>query len=133
MTEQTPDTPSRAWMKYDPPEGDSGEVSLPGYLEAIPSIVAPGDVFSIDATFSDELLVEGGRFSAAAEPADASPNAKLTRAQLADRVNAHREESDQVSADLPKGELVALADEVDRMFPDPPSDPDAGTDDTPEG
>lgn len=132
MTE-TPSAPSRAWIKYDPPE-DTGEVSLPGYLAADPSYVSPGDVFSIDATFLDEVT-GGDRFAQVDEPseAEASPNASLTRAQLAEKLNAGDPDQSYTGQE-PKADLVAAADEYDRTHPLPPSDPDVVDDpDSPEG
>lgn len=142
MTE-TPAAPSRSWVKYDPPE-DTGEVSLPGYLAADPSYVSPGDVFSIDSTYLDEVVAvpdEGDpRFVEVDEPAGdvASPNAKLTRAQLADKLNGDDDPDADPSytGQETKADLVAAADEYDRTHPEPPSDPDAGDQDpdsTPEG
>lgn len=34
----------------------SGEVSLPGYMNAIPSIISPGDVFEVDGEYADVML-----------------------------------------------------------------------------
>lgn len=135
MTEQTPETPSRAWIKYDPAE-DTGPVSLPGYLSAIPGIVSPGDVFSIDGAFLDEVVIDGesSRFSHVEEPRQesTSPNASLTKAQLAEKLNRDLDENDEDYVDAgayAKADLVALADAYDLTHPTPPSDQDEDTPD----
>lgn len=113
MTETT-ETDPRAWVRYDPDE-DTGEVSLPGYVEALPSIVKPGDVFSVPREQLDELTAGGTStlFVAAPDHKAKSPNEALTREQLAEKLG------DPDLATEPKPELVELADEHDRLYPEP--------------
>jgi len=116
MTEQTPETSPRAWIRYQ--SDDSGEVALPGYLNATPSYLTPGTVFSVEREFVDELT-QGGeseRFVEVEEPS-ASPNESLTKPELAEKIGEPGAE-DRYS----KEELVQLADEYDRLNPTPPSD-----------
>lgn len=120
MSEQTPEPRTgRAWIRFD--DKDAGEVSLPGYLNPIPSIVTAGDVFSIDATYAGEITAGGDstRFVEVDEPTEKSPNDKLTKAKLAAKLNEGREGDAIDPADYSKDELVALADEYDRMHPEP--------------
>lgn len=108
--------PGRVFARYD--SDDPGTVSLPGYLSANPSQVAPGDTFEYADEFSDDVLA-GGRFTAVSddEVAAASPNERLTKAQLAEKL-------DVTAADYTKAELVSMADDHDRANPPPPDDPD---------
>lgn len=47
---------ARAVAKYTPDEETHpGDVSLPGYLGAVPSLVAAGGIFTFDAAFVEEL------------------------------------------------------------------------------
>lgn len=47
---------ARAVARYTPDvETHPSEVSLPGYLGAVPSLVGPGGVFTFDASFTAEL------------------------------------------------------------------------------
>lgn len=109
----------RAWIRYD--SDDAGAVSLPGYVNPIPLVVEPGDVFSIDADHADDVTASD-RFVAVDEPVGSSANGKLTKAQLAAKLgddvdpNAHS-----------KADLVAMADDYDLTHPEPPGGPtDAG-------
>lgn len=119
----TTDTPGRAFARYN--SDDPGPVSLPGYLLANPSQVSPGDVFEYSDEFSEDLL-ESGRFTAvsADEVAAASPNERLTKAQLAEKLDVD-------ASRYSKAELVTMADDHDRANPPPPSDPDHVDTDTP--
>lgn len=110
------DTPGRVFARYN--SDDEAPVSLPGYLAANPSQVAPGDVFEYDAAFSDDLVGDD-RFTAVSADAVAasSPNAKLTKAVLAGRLDVDPNA-------YTKAELVSMADDYDRANPPPPDDPD---------
>lgn len=116
----------RAWIRYD--SDDPTPVALPGYLNPVPLVVAPGGVFSVDPDRADELT-EGARFTRTEEPAAASPNAGLTKAQLADKLNAGRDAGEEIDpADYTKADLVAMADAYDFTNPPPPGGPtDTGT------
>lgn len=106
----------RVWVLYDPEE-DTGEVSLPGYLGALPSIIRPGDVFALpDDEHLDDVLGEGTRFTETEQPAQESPNAALTKEQLAEKLG------DPELAKDPKPALIELADEHDRTHPAAPSE-----------
>lgn len=116
MTETSTPPPGRTWIQYDPAE-DTGEISLPGYLDAVPSVLKPGDVFSLPDAQAAEVI--GGRFVEVDEPKVESANGKLTKAELAEKLGDESLESE------PKADLVSLADELDRMTPPiPPAAPD---------
>lgn len=112
------DTPGRAFARYR--ADDDLPVSLPGYLSAEPSQVAAGDVFSYDtAGVPEGEELDPYRFEpvSADEVSALSPNAKLTKAVLAERLGV------EASA-YSKADLVSMADDADRANPAPPSDPD---------
>jgi hypothetical protein len=113
MSEQTPESSPRVWIQYQ--SEDTGEVALPGYLNATPSYLTPGTVFSVDREFLDELTQggESDRFVEVDEPSS-SPNAGRTKPELADRLGLD-------PAAYSKEELVRLADEYDRLHPEPPA------------
>lgn len=116
---QTPDP--RAWVRYDSDE--AAPVQLPGYLNALPSIVTPGVVVELDREYLDEVTARGEstRFVVVDEPVAApSPNEKLTKEQLAEKLG------DPDLAKDPKPALVELADELDRMTPPIPEQSNAG-------
>lgn len=98
--------PAIAWIEYV--EGD--ECSLPGYLNAVPSIVSAGDVFSIDGQYLDEVTVSD-RFVEAYPPTpiELSPNGDLTKAELGDKLGLDEAAVRRAS----KESLVAQADELD--------------------
>lgn len=109
----------RAYVKYV--DEDGGEVSLPGYLDARPSIVEPGDVLSIREEFADEITSTDRFVSTDAPAAESSPNERLTKAELADKLNAGAGFGDDLvdPEAYTKAELVELADAHDRLFPEP--------------
>jgi hypothetical protein len=115
MTETSTETADpRAWVQFHSDE--AAPVILPGYLNALPGIVAAGDVFSIDAEFLDEITAGGDseRFTVAEQPKADSPNEALTKAELAEKAG-----NPDLVDQHDKGELVTIADEVDRMHPQP--------------
>lgn len=71
----------RVRVKYV--DAGSGEVSLPGYMNAIPSIISPGDVFEVDSDYADVMLsgddprwkpaAKSARIPVIDDPADAPP------------------------------------------------------------
>lgn len=110
MTEKN----GRAWYTYQGEE----PASLPEYLNPLPGIVEPGDRFSVDATRAGD--VTGDRFTPADPPTDGgSPNAALTKAQLAEKLG-----DPSLADDHTKAELVALADDHDKSTPEPIGNPD---------
>lgn len=136
MTETNPEIDPRAWVLYSPDQEDAGEVSLPGVLDARPSIVSPGDRFSIDRDFLDELTAGGQseRFVAIVDPAELeeltqSPNAGLPLEELAEKIGEKRlqeleETARRRGVEVTPDDLVTLADEHDRMHPQPVGDGD---------
>lgn len=117
MSEPTPEASPRVWLEYRPDE-DTGEVALPGYVNAIPSYLSPGTVFSADRVWLDELTQggESSRFVVVDAPSSASPNESLTKAELAAKLGMDA----GAESNYTKDELVQLADEFDRLHPEPP-------------
>jgi hypothetical protein len=110
MSETPAETPTRAAARYV--DEDAGEVSLPGYVNAIPSIVSPGDVFTYDAAFAGDL--DPDRFvEVDVDEASRSPYDRQTKAELGQLLGV---DPDAYS----KGDLVSLADDRARMFPPVP-------------
>lgn len=116
MSENAPEPyagPARVGARYVSDE--PGEVSLPGFLNAVPSIVGPGDEFSFEGSQAVELF-RSPRFEEATlpepvteEPPAASPNEKLTKAELGEKLGIPVD----VVEDTLKDDLVAQADELD--------------------
>lgn len=111
----------RAFVQYlDGDDVDASETSLPGYLNALPSIVSPGDVFSIDADYLEEITAgDEPRFVEVDEPkassGETSPNAGLTKTELGEKLGLDAATVKATSKD----DLVELADEYDRTHPEP--------------
>jgi len=132
MTTDDSPAPTRAAARYVSDE--PGEIALPGYLNPTPAILEPGDGFTYDPAFVDDVLA-AERFVAIDldDPLVASPNLHRTKAELVDKIAAHTDDADRAAlARWSKGPLVELADAVDRANPTPPSDsdPDGAGDDT---
>lgn len=109
----------RTYVQYR--DEDGGDVSLPGYLDARPSIVSPGDTFSIREEYAGEVLASD-RFVEASAP---SSSDSRTKAELAEIVGVNPD-------DYTKGELESLVADRERMYPPVPGatgdnagDPDA--------
>lgn len=127
MTE-TP-APTRAFARYDSDE--PAEVSLPGYLNATPSIVTPGQTFSFDPEYAEQLTAgDESRFTLVDEDEAVSPYADLTIAELLDEL------PEGLAADLKsanKPEILAAVDDHKRTHPDPPGAyPTIGADEDPD-
>lgn len=106
-------TPPRAAATYV--DEDGGEISLPGYLAAVPGIVSPGDTFTFDSAYRVEVFA-GERFDEAdLDAATRSPHERLTKAQLGEILGVDPEP-------YAKGDLVTLADDRARMFPPVPGE-----------
>ena len=99
----------RTFVQYV--DDDGGEISLPGYLDARPSIVSPGDSFSILEDYAGEVL-SSDRF-VEVDAFDSSPHAGMTKTELAKLLDVD-------STSHTKDELVSLADARARMFPPVP-------------
>jgi hypothetical protein len=127
MTE-TP-APTRAFARYDSEE--PAEVSLPGYLNAIPSIVSPGDVFSFEPEYAEQLTAgDSSRFTIVDEDDAVSPYADLTIAELLELLPADEAEALKNSN---KPEILAAVDEWKFTHPDPPGAPNTiGADEDPD-
>jgi hypothetical protein len=102
----------RTFVEYVDDEG--GEISLPGYLDATPSIVRPGDTFSILAEHADEVLA-AARFVETDVPAD--PLERMTKAELAEQLGSRVDPNDYT-----KPQLVDLVRDRARMFPPVPGE-----------
>lgn len=131
--EQAPepyDGPARVAIRYVSEE--PGEISLPGYLNPLPSIVEPGDVFTVEGSLAGEVTI-ADRFELVGEAtpellveiAPKSPNEGLLKAELGEKLGLSDAD---VEATL-HVDLVELADEHDRLNPQPPG----ADDDYPEG
>lgn len=118
----------RAWVRYE--SDDPSPVSLPEYVNPLPSIVEPGDVFSVEASWVDDVT-SSARFVKVDEPERSSPNASLTKAQLAEKLNAADYPETDLNPDAyTKAQLVVMADAYDASHPEPPVGP---TDEDTEG
>lgn len=101
----------RSFVQYV--DDDGGEISLPGYLDARPSIVSPGDVFSILEEYADEVLASD-RFVESDVP---EPYPGMTKAEIVETYGL------DVNPDAnTRDELVVLADDRARMFPPVPNE-----------
>lgn len=121
--DQTP--PGVAYARYVGGGDDENPmgVSLPGSINAVPSVVTAGDVFAYDDTFSDDLLGSASFEAATVDdytPPETFPNTAARRKLKDEGVDVRDDDSDEVSSrnlSSPDGGRVASSDPT----PVPPS------------
>jgi len=109
-------------VRYD--AEDSAPVQLPGYLSANPSIVSPGDTFTVDPALSDDefqAVLASDLFS---DAGTVDPNAAAVPDALSDATKADLEAwLDERGVDRSdastKADLSTLAADYARTHPEP--------------
>lgn len=129
MSETPPGDTGRLTLRYAPvDDADQSEVSLPGYLDAVPSIIAPGDLFTVPVSAledSPDGRVLPGPFVIVDAPAlhvVTPPDATIAelRAML----------PEDVRDDCPTGPKRAVVEYVEAYLRDHPTPPGPSGDDT---